>query len=273
MEHAIGVIDSGVGGLTVAKEIMRQMPNEVIYYVGDTARCPYGPRPEAEVRRFTLQMAGFLVERHIKMLVIACNTATAVVLQELRETLDIPVVGVIAPGARAALKVTENGRVGILGTVGTINSQAYVHELKMINQQIHVEQLACPKFVPIVESFEYHSNVAKKVVAETLISIKGKGIDTIVLGCTHYPLLGPLIQKEMGPDVKVISSGEETAQEVSTILDFNGWLNPSSALPKHRFFTTGSRSIFKQIASDWLQSDDLHIEFVNLRNHEYLVKK
>ncbi len=141
----------------------------------------------------------------------------------------------------------------------------------MINQQIEVEQLACPKFVPLVESFEYQSAVAKKVVAETLIPIKGKGLDTIVLGCTHYPLLGPLIQQEMGPKVKVISSGEETAQEVSTILDFNGWLNPSLAVPKHRFFTTGSQSIFRRIASDWLQIDDLHIEFVNLRNHEYLL--
>ncbi|MBO0995779.1 glutamate racemase [Bacillus sp. SD088] len=270
MEHAIGVIDSGVGGLTVAKEIMRQMPNEVIYYVGDTARCPYGPRPEAEVRRFTLQMAGFLVERNIKMLVIACNTATAVVLQELREVLNIPVVGVIAPGARAALKVTENGRIGILGTIGTIKSQAYVDELKMINQQIHVEQLACPKFVPIVESFEYHSNVAKKVVSETLIPIKGKGIDTLVLGCTHYPLLASLIQAEMGPEVNVICSGEETAQEVSTILDFHGWLNPSSATPKHHFFTTGSQSIFYRIASDWLHSVELHIEFVNLKNQDFL---
>ncbi|MCJ7839873.1 glutamate racemase [Lederbergia sp. NSJ-179] len=273
MEQAIGVIDSGVGGLTVAKEIMRQMPNEVIYYVGDTARCPYGPRPKEEVRKFTLQMAGFLMKQQIKMLVIACNTATAVVLDELRDVLSIPVIGVIAPGARAALKVTENGRIGILGTIGTINSKAYVHELKMINQKTQIVQLACPKFVPLVESSEYHSYVAKKVVAETLIPLKGSGIDTLVLGCTHYPLLGPLIQAEMGPQVKVISSGEETAQEVSTILDFHGWLNPSTETPEHRFFTTGSKAIFNRIASDWLQSNNLQIEFARLKDHEYMVKR
>ncbi|WP_062104519.1 glutamate racemase [Bacillus niameyensis] len=268
MEQAIGVIDSGVGGLTVAKEIMRQMPNEIIYYVGDTARCPYGPRPKHEVRKFTLQMAGFLIKQNIKMLVIACNTATAVVLEELQELLDIPVVGVIAPGSRAALKVTKGGKIGILGTIGTIKSEAYIRELKLINHQVDVIQLACPKFVPIVESFEYQSSVARKVVAETLVPIKGSKIDTLVLGCTHYPLLGPIIQDEMGPDVTVISSGEETAQEVSTILDYKDKLNSSITKPQHRFFTTGSRAIFKRIASDWLKIENPEIEFARLSNQE-----
>ncbi|MBS4194869.1 glutamate racemase [Bacillus sp. FJAT-49870] len=268
LEQAIGVIDSGVGGLTVAKEIMRQMPNEIIYYVGDTARCPYGPRPVHEVRKFTLQMAGFLVKRDIKMLVIACNTATAVVLEELKTMLDIPVVGVIAPGSRAALKVTENKKIGILGTIGTIKSEAYARELKLINPQVEVIQLACPKFVPIVESFEYQSNVAKRVVAETLTPLLGSGIDTLVLGCTHYPLLGPIIENVIGPNVKVISSGEETAQEVSTILDYKNILNTSPEKPDHVFYTTGSRKIFKRIACDWLNEDCLHIEFANLANQE-----
>lgn len=268
MEQAIGVIDSGVGGLTVAKEIMRQMPNEIIYYVGDTARCPYGPRPDHEVRKFTLQMAGFLIKRNIKMLVIACNTATAVVLAELREILDIPVIGVISPGSRAALKVTENKKVGILGTIGTIKSEAYIRELQLINHQVEVIQLACPKFVPIVESSEYQSNVARKVVAETLAPLKTSGIDTLVLGCTHYPLLGPIIEKVMGSEVKVISSGEETAQEVSTILDYQHMLNTSSTLPKHQFFTTGSKKIFQRIATDWLHADQLCIQHVNLTNQE-----
>jgi len=268
LEQAIGVIDSGVGGLTVAKEIMRQMPNEIIYYVGDTARCPYGPRPVDEVRKFTLQMAGFLMKRDIKMLVIACNTATAVVLEELKEMLDIPVVGVIAPGSRAALKVTENNKIGILGTIGTIKSEAYARELKMINHRVEVLQLACPKFVPIVESFEYQSSVAKRVVAETLTPLVGSGIDTLVLGCTHYPLLGPIIENVMGPDVKVISSGEETAQEVSTILDYKNLLNTSPEKPNHCFFTTGSRKIFKRIACDWLNAEDLQIEFAKLANQE-----
>ncbi|MEC2325371.1 glutamate racemase [Lederbergia lenta] len=268
MEKAIGVIDSGVGGLTVAKEIMRQMPNEIIYYLGDTARCPYGPRTQQEVRKFTWQMAEFLLKRNIKMLVIACNTATAVVLKEMRSQLKIPVIGVISPGSRAALKVTENKQIGILGTIGTIKSEAYVHELKLINSEVTVTQLACPKFVPIVESFEYHSDVARKVIADTLEPIKDSGIDTLVLGCTHYPLLAPLIEKVMGPHVKVISSGDETAQEVSTILDYNKLLKVSGAKPEHKFFTTGSKQIFGRIAEDWLQKKNLRIELANLTRME-----
>ncbi|MBS4222613.1 glutamate racemase [Lederbergia citrea] len=268
MEQAIGVIDSGVGGLTVAKEIMRQMPNEIIYYVGDTARCPYGPRPVHEVRKFTWQMADFLVKRNIKMLVIACNTATAVVLEEMQSVLDIPVIGVISPGSRAALKVTKNSKIGILGTIGTIKSEAYVRELQLINRHADVIQLACPKFVPIVESLEYKSNVAKKVVAETLLPLEGSGIDTLILGCTHYPLLGPVIENVMGKDVKVISSGEETAQEVSTILAYNKLLNTSQTPPEHCFYTTGSRKIFKRITSDWLNKRNLRIELANLVHQE-----
>lgn len=264
MNEAIGVIDSGIGGLTVAKEIMRQLPNEAIYYVGDTARCPYGPRPEEEVKEFTWQMTSFLRKFDIKMLVIACNTATAAVLEEIRSQLPIPVIGVISPGARAALKATENSRVGVLGTVGTVRSEAYVRELTLINQDIEVTQLVCPKFVPIVESFQYNSEIAKKVVNETLTPIKGSGIDTLILGCTHYPLLGPIIEREMGPDVKVISSGEETAREVSTILHYKNIRNTDQKPPSHRFFTTGSKEIFKKIASDWLNDTALEIHTAKL---------
>ena len=268
MERAIGVIDSGVGGLTVAKEIMRQMPNETIYYVGDTARCPYGPRPESEVKEFTWQMTAFLCKRNIKMLVIACNTATAAVLEEIRSQLDIPVLGVISPGARAALKATKNSQIGVLGTIGTINSAAYVRELALINRDVEVVQLACPKFVSLVESNEYQSNVARKVVTETLTPLKGNGIDTLIFGCTHYPLLGPLIENVMGPDVKVISSGQETALEASAILQFKKMLNPSSQPPNHCFFTTGSKQIFSRIASDWLKIKELHVNTIKLTHKE-----
>ncbi|RWR11107.1 glutamate racemase [Siminovitchia fortis] len=264
MKEAIGVIDSGIGGLTVAKEIMRQLPNEKIYYVGDTARCPYGPRPEEEVKEYTWQMTSLLRKFDIKMLVIACNTATAAVLDEIRSQLPIPVIGVISPGARAALKVTENGRVGVLGTVGTVRSEAYVKELALINQDVEVTQLVCPKFVPLVESFQYNSETARKVVKETLTPIKESGIDTLILGCTHYPLLGPLIEQEMGPRVKVISSGEETAREVSAILHYKNMRNTAPDPPNHRFFTTGSIEIFKKIASDWLKSTELEIHSAKL---------
>ncbi|PLS16913.1 glutamate racemase [Bacillus sp. M6-12] len=253
MKQAIGIIDSGVGGLTVAKEIMRQLPNENILYMGDTARCPYGPRPMEEVKQFTWEITRYLLKYDIKMLIIACNTATAAVLEEIKEGLPIPVLGVIHPGARAALKASRTLRVGVIGTEGTVKSEAYKKALQSINQRVSVESLACPKFVPIVESGEFQGSIVKKVVAETLRPLKSKNLDTLILGCTHYPLLGPVISNYMGPSTKVISSGEETAREASVILQHNGLLNTSSELPEYRFFTTGSKKIFRKIASSWLE--------------------
>jgi glutamate racemase len=264
LKQPIGVIDSGVGGLTVAKEIMRQLPNEDIIYVGDTARCPYGPRPAEEVRAFTWQMTRFLLNKDIKMLVIACNTATAVVLHEIRKELSIPVLGVIHPGARAAIKATRNHRIGVIGTIGTVKSAAYEKALRHINRRTVVTSLACPKFVPLVESGEYKGSVAKKIVAETLNPIKNKGLDTLILGCTHYPLLEPLIQNVMGKSVKVISSGEETASEVSTILHHDRILNTCEGEQKHQFFTTGSKKIFTNIASEWLDTSITNVETIKL---------
>jgi glutamate racemase len=252
LKRPIGIIDSGVGGLTVVKEVMRQLPYEQIYYLGDTARCPYGPRSTEEIKLFTWQLTEFLLKQNIKMLVIACNTATAVVLDEIRETLPIPVIGVIFPGARAAVKVTSNFHVGILGTIGTVKSGAYEKALKAYNRKIRVTSLACPKFVPLVESGETEGSIAKKIVAETLQPLKNKGLDTLILGCTHYPLLEPLIKNVMGNSVKIISSGDETAHEMSAILDHSGQLNPSLEEPTHQFFTTGSTAIFSKIASNWL---------------------
>ncbi|MBP3040489.1 glutamate racemase [Bacillaceae bacterium Marseille-Q3522] len=260
----IGVIDSGVGGLTVAKEIIRQLPNEQIIYLGDTARCPYGPRPPEEVRRFTWQMTSFLMKEQIKMLVIACNTATAVVLEEIQKELSIPVVGVIVPGARSALKVTRNKRIGVIGTIVTIQSGAYETALKRINQRVHVVSQACPKFVPLVESGEYDGPVAKKIIAETLLPLKKRGLDTLILGCTHYPLLEPLIKNVMGKQVKVISSGEETAREVSTILNYQNALNKANGCPDHVFYTTGSTTIFASIASRWLEKEITNVRTIKL---------
>lgn len=264
MNQPIGVIDSGVGGLTVAKEIMRQLPNEQILYVGDTARCPYGPRTGAEVKKFTWQMTNFLVNKGIKMLVIACNTATAVALEEIQNELSIPVIGVIYPGARTAIKVTKNHQIGVIGTIGTIKSNAYEMALKSINKKSKVTSLACPKFVPLVESGEVDGPIVKKVVAETLAPIKNKGLDTLILGCTHYPLLEKIIKKTMGPTVSVISSGEETAREVSTILFYNGWLTPNRDEPQHQFYTTGSKPIFQRIATSWLNVGELSVETIKL---------
>jgi glutamate racemase len=253
LKQPIGVIDSGVGGLTVAKEIMRQLPNEKIIYLGDTARCPYGPRPLKEVKRFTWELTSFLLEKNIKMLVIACNTATAAVLDDIRNELRIPVLGVIYPGARSAIKRTKNYRVGIIGTEGTIKSGAYERALKALNSRLYVTGQACPKFVPLVESGEYDGEIAERIVVEALKPLQNQNLDTLILGCTHYPLLEPLIQKVMGETVNVISSGDETAREISAILQYNGILETDEDLAEHEFYTTGSKYIFSKIASQWLE--------------------
>lgn len=252
MIQPIGVIDSGVGGLTVAKEVMRQLPNERIIYLGDTARCPYGPRTTKEVKKFTWELTSFLLEKNIKMLVIACNTATAAALDDIRRELKIPVLGVINPGARAAIKSTRNYHVGVIGTIGTVKSGAYETALKSLNSRLSVKSLACPKFVPLVESGEIKGPLAEKIVDESLKPMLSENLDTLILGCTHYPLLEPLVKKVMGDEVNVISSGDETAREISAILQYNGLLETSEVEPEHEFYTTGSTAIFTKIASEWL---------------------
>jgi glutamate racemase len=249
-DHAIGILDSGVGGLTVAREVMRQLPRETICYVGDTMRCPYGPRPEDEVRKFTLEIVQFLTQFRLKALVIACNTATAAALEEVRRCLPIPVLGVIEPGARAAIKATKSHRVGVIGTQGTIRSAAYEKALRRIHPGITVFSLACPEFVPLVESGNRHSPQVDKLVADTLEPLRETRIDTLILGCTHYPLLADSISKAMGEEVTIISSAEETAAELSMILQHQDLLSDNEH-PEHRFFTTGCEKTFARIAEDW----------------------
>jgi glutamate racemase len=266
VKQPIGVMDSGVGGLTVAREIMRQLPNERIIYLGDTARCPYGPRSSKEVKKFTWEMTSFLLKKEIKMLVIACNTATAAVLEEIQKELSIPVLGVINPGARAAIKKTKNYRVGIIGTEGTVKSGAYERALNSLNSRLFVKSHACPKFVPLVESGEYSGVVAQKIVEESLKPLLDQNLDTLILGCTHYPLLEPLIHSFMGNDVNIISSGDETAEEISTILQFNDMLSSRVEEPVHEFYTTGSKTIFSKIASEWLGIQVENVKTIKIKN-------
>lgn len=250
MERPIGVFDSGVGGLTVAHELMRQLPKEELIYVGDTLRCPYGSRPEHEVKQFTHELVEFLLKKNVKMIVIACNTATAFTLDELKEKLDIPIIGVIQPGARAAIKNTKNEQIGIIGTEGTVRSEAYPDALQQINEQLEVTSLACPLFVPMVEKGLTDGEQARIVVEETLRPLRNtKNIDTLVLGCTHYPLLENVIQDVMGEDVKIISSGEETARETSTILEIENLLYTGERTPRHSFYTTGDLAVFQKISN------------------------
>jgi glutamate racemase len=250
---AIGVFDSGVGGITVAHEIMRQLPHETIYYFGDTLRCPYGERSTAEVKQFTLEIIEFLLQFPLKAIVIACNTATAAALHEIQELVPLPVLGVIEPGARAAIKQTNRGRVGIIGTVGTINSGAYERALRRINPEINTYSLACPAFVPLVEAGLSDTTEAQAVVSAQLAPLAKEKLDTLILGCTHYPLLANEIGQAVGASVKLISSAEETATELSTILQYRRLL--ATQRRKHRFFTTGEVAPFAKLAGDWLGMD------------------
>lgn len=264
MNKPIGVIDSGIGGLTVVKELIRQLPKEEIIYIGDTARCPYGPRPQSEVKEYTWEMIRYLLKKEIKMLVIACNTATAVVLEEAKSKLDIPVIGVIHPGSISALKATKTDRVGIIGTVGTINSKAYEKTLTDINNNVVVESLACPMLVPMVEKGIFDGEEAIKVVTESLRPIMKKNIDTLILGCTHYPLLQNTIQEVMGEGIEIICSGDETAREVSALLYHQDILYIGEREPNHNFFTTGDTRMFSKIASQWLERDITSVRSISL---------
>lgn len=264
-EHAIGFMDSGVGGLTVVKQALKQLPRETVYFIGDQARLPYGPRPGEQVRAFSWQMANFLMRKKIKMLVIACNTATAAALADLKAKLPIPVIGVIAPGSRAAIKASTTHRIGVIATAGTIKSGAYYQAITNQQPGVTVVSEACPKFVPLVESNEYHSPVAKRVVAESLQPFKTHQVDTLVMGCTHYPLLRPLIQNVMGPDVTLIDSGAETVNDVSSVLSYLGIAN-TSATKRYpdEYFTTGSPDQFAAIAEDWLERPDFKVTHVEI---------
>lgn len=253
MNTPIGIIDSGIGGLTVAKEIARQLPKEPMIYIGDTARCPYGPRTAAEVRTFTWQMIDHLLNENIKMLIIACNTATAVVLEAVQKQLPIPVVGVVQPGALTALNVTKTKEIAVIGTEGTVKSNAYPQAITSIQgEKVTVHSLACPAFVPLVEQGRVSVEEAQEVVKDTLKPLLKNSFDTLILGCTHYPLLAPVIKNVVGEDVQVISSGSETAREVSTILQYQGLNQKDHRTRDHIFFTTGSVQQFQTIAKRWI---------------------
>jgi glutamate racemase len=252
VQQAIAILDSGVGGLTVAREVMRQLPQERICYFGDTARTPYGSRSSAEVIQFTHQIVNYLMHYSPKMIVIACNTATAVALDEIRARLSIPVVGVIHPGARAAIKMTQSGRIGVIGTEGTIKSKAYDLALYQISPNIQVVSQACPLFVPLVEQGLFHTEQTANVVEQSLQELKSFPMDCLILGCTHYPFLTKSISRTMGPHVALINSADETAREISTILCHNEMLATSNEVPVHQFFCSGDPRMFKKIAQIWL---------------------
>ena len=244
----IGVFDSGVGGLTVVSELFKQLPREQIIYFGDTGRFPYGIRSAEVIRRFSRQNVNFLLEQNVKFVVVACNTASAQALDFIKKIYNIPMVGVIEPGAKAAANYTKNGRIGVIGSEGTINSSSYTKALLKIDPKFKVHGLACPLFIALAENGYIDKKAAFLIAEEYMQIMKQKKIDTLVLGCTHFPPFKKVLSEVMGPSVTLIDSAEETAKSVAEMLDSMG-LNNTTAKPKvHRFYVSDTPEKLKNTA-------------------------
>jgi glutamate racemase len=259
----IGVFDSGVGGLTVLHECLVTMPNEDFVYLGDHARLPYGPRPLPEIRRFAHEIAGYLEAQGVKLIVVACNTATSAALPDLQSSLDVPIVGVIAPEAAAAVRATRNRRVGLLATQATVTAGRYEALVRALDAGIRFTAVPCPDLVPLIEAGEQTVEAVRRY-AEPL---KQAGCDTVILGCTHYPLIRPVFQRVFGRDVTLVFSAEETAREVDETLSRKGWQNTGGREGGYRFLTTGDPAAFRALGERFLQlplSEVSHVEIAEL---------
>jgi glutamate racemase len=245
----IGVFDSGVGGLTVLHECLVTMPNEDFLYLGDHARLPYGPRPLHEIRRFAFEIAGYLEARGVKLIVVACNAATSAALPALQESLEVPVVGVIAPEAYAAVHVTRNRRIGLLATQATVSAGRYEALVRTLDAGVHFTAVACPTLVPLIEAGEQTVDA----VAEYAAPLKEAGCDTVILGCTHYPLIRPVFQRVFGREVTLVFSAEETARDVAATLAGKGWESECGRLGEVSFLTTGDPELFRELGERFLQ--------------------
>ncbi len=253
------MFDSGFGGLTVARAVIDLLPDESLVYVGDTGRYPYGPRPLGEVRTFAQQIAQFLVERHdVSMVIVACNTASAAALDTLRDELSIPVFGVIEPGARSLVSATRNGNVGVIGTVGTISSGAYQASVNAIEPTVKLTCAACPGFVEFVERGETASDQVHVLAERLLAPLVDAKVDTLLLGCTHYPFLARTIADVMGRDVVLVSSADETAFEVRAALSSSA--RPDAPIPQHRWFSSGDVAWFRELGNRLLGPELDHAE-------------
>ncbi|MBT0663748.1 glutamate racemase [Geobacter pelophilus] len=261
---AIGIFDSGVGGLTVLKEIVKALPQEDTIYLGDTARVPYGTKSPETVIRYARQITEFLVGRDIKLLVVACNTASAVALDSLNEAFSIPIVGVIEPGARRAVSVTKTGKVAVIGTEGTVKSSAYTKAIKRLSSDVQVVTRACPLFVPLAEEGWVDNEVARLTARSYLEGLREDGVDTLVLGCTHYPLLKGVIEEVMGSDVVLVDSAEETARTVAGILADHDLLRPVAEKGNHHYFVTDVPAGFIRVGNRFLGGDLGDVYQVNL---------
>jgi len=262
MQKAIGIFDSGIGGLTVLKEIVATLPQENIIYLGDTARVPYGIRSPETVTRYSFENTNFLLEQEIKMLVVACNTASAISLEAVKKEYPLPVIGVLEPGARAAVAATRTRKVGVIGTEATIGSGAYEKAIKRLSPDIEVHSLACPLFVSLAEEGWTDNDVAELVAGKYLAPLRDRGIDTLVLGCTHYPLLKTVIGRAVGPGMTLIDSATETAKEVADVLKKLKWKGQGEGLRK--YYVTDSPSRFEKIGKRFLGDSSLRAEQVKV---------
>ncbi|MEI8105332.1 MAG: glutamate racemase [Actinomycetes bacterium] len=245
----IGVFDSGVGGLTVLHECLVTMPNEDFVYLGDHARLPYGPRPLDEIKRFAFEIGGYLETLGVKLIVVACNAATSAALPALQASLTVPVVGVITPEAYAAVRATRNRRIGLLATQATVIAGRYEQLVRELDAGVRFTAVACPKLVPLIEAGEQTVDAVREYAAPLEVA----GCDTVILGCTHYPLIRPVLQRVFGRDVTLVFSAEETAREVADTLTRKGWENDRNREGTYRFLTTGDPDLFRSHGERFLQ--------------------
>lgn len=273
-DRPIGVFDSGVGGLTVVRAIMDDLPNESLVYFGDTARYPYGPRPLEQIREFAVQIARHLAERDVKLIVVACNSATAAALPDVAAQVPVPVVGVIEPAVRAAMRATRNGVIGLIGTEATVTSGAYqrAFERQPGARAVTLRARACPLFVEFVERGDTTSPAVLATAAEYLRPLQAAGVDTLILGCTHYPLLMGTLNHVMGPDVMLLSSAQETAKDVYEALARGGALRAGGEPPVHRFESSGDPEIFGALGRRFLGPEFLGASHVTLGAPERAVR-
>ena len=260
----IGIFDSGIGGLTVARAIYERLPHESTIYFGDTARVPYGPKSPETVTRYSLEILRWLLDQGVKAVVIACNTSTAHALRALQEATDVPVLGVIKPGARAAIATAGAGPIGVIGTAGTIASDAYRRAINALAPGVSVVQRACPLFVPFVEEGWFDHPAIGLVAAEYLNEMRRSCVRSLVLGCTHYPLLKPMLQRVMGPEVVLIDSGQATAVALETILTEKSLAAPAQGESQHRFVVSDDEARFRQVGARFIGERLGHAEVVPL---------
>ncbi len=260
----IGVFDSGMGGLTVLHECLVTLPQEDYVYLGDGARLPYGPRPLDEIRRFAAEIAGYLESLGVKLVVAACNSATAAALPDLQRRLSVPVVGVLAPEAHAAVLATRNRRIGLLATEATVASGRYAELVHALDAGAEVVPVACPRLVPLIEGDDPFGEETAEAVREYAAPLREAGVDTVILGCTHYPLIRPVLQRVFGRGVTLVFSAEETAREVAELLERRGIGNGEGREGGCRFLTTGDTALFREMGRRFLQLPIASVERVEL---------